>query len=517
MWGPVDHLELVILAFLAAAAGLAILATAVRVPYPIMLVLGGTALGFVPGLPEFELDPEVVLLVFLPPLLYGAAFFSSLRDLRLHLRSISLLAIGLVLVTMGAVAVVAHAVVGMSWEVAFVLGAVVAPTDAVAPAAIARRLGAPRGIVTVIEGENLTNDWTALTLYTFAVTAAVSGTFELTEAAPKFLLTGVGGLAVGLAVGRVIREIRYRLDEPPLELTISLFSGYFAYLPAEALGVSGVIAAVTTGIYMGWYTPMLTTAMVRIQGYSVWEILTFVINALLFLLVGLQLPGIIEDLSGFSAGELIGWAVAVSAVVIVVRIGWTFLVRPSPSRRATTVIAWAGMRGAVSLAAALAIPLHTEAGVPFPERGLVLFLAVAVIFATLVFQGLTLGPLIERLGVEDDGSEREEETTARVRVAEAAIERLEQLAGADWVRQDTLERMRGLYDYRQRRFAARLDGDGVGDPETEKRSKAYRRLLLEVIEAERAALIDLRNSGAISDEVRRVVERELDLEESRLG
>ena len=521
-----EHLEVVLLSLIAATAALALLAHAARVPYPIVLVVGGAAVGFVPGLPEVELAPELVLLIFLPPLLYGAAFFSSLRDLRCNAGSIGLLAVGLVVVTMGAVAVAAHLVIGLSWQVAFVLGAVVAPTDAVAPAEIARRLGAPRRIVTVIEGENLTNDWTALTLYRFAVAAAVSGTFSLADAGPEFVLSGVGGVATGLVVGRVIRAVRFHLDDPPLEISISIFSGYFAYLPAEALGVSGVMAAVTTGVYMGWYTPVLTTAIVRIQGESVWEILTFLLNALLFLLVGLQLPGILEDLSGFTTGELIGWAALISGVVVATRIAWVFVLAfaslrfsrataPQAQWRSTAVIAWAGMRGAVTLAAALALPAETATGSPFPERDLLIFLALAVIGVTLVGQGLTLGPLIDAVDVDEDKAAEEEESVARVRVAEAASARLAQLEGEAWVNEDTRTRLSGLYDYRQRRFGARLEGDGDG--ELEKRSSAYRRLLIELIGAEREALIELRNSGAISDEVRRTVERDLDLEESRLG
>jgi CPA1 family monovalent cation:H+ antiporter len=515
----VHHLEVVILSLLGATAALAIVANAVQVPYPIVLVAGGAAVGFVPGMPELELAPELVLLIFLPPLLYGAAFFSSLRDLRRNVGSIGLLAVGLVLVTMAAVAVVAHLVIGLSWEVAFVLGAIVAPTDAVAPAEIVRRLGAPRRIVTVIEGENLTNDWTALALYKFAVAAVVSGSFSAWEAGPEFLLTGIGGIAIGLLVGRLIREVRYRLDDPPLEISISLFSGYFAYLPAEALGASGVIAAVTTGIYMGWYTPILTTAVVRIQGVSVWEILTFLLNALLFLLVGLQLPGILDDLSGFSTGELIGWAALVSAVVIAVRIAWVFLVaaRTRDPFASTAVIAWSGMRGAVSLAAALAIPVETAAGAPFPERELLIFLALAVIGATLVGQGLTLGPLIDALDLEDDHGAEEEETLARIRIAEAATARLDELEGADWINEDTRARAYGLYRYRQRRFGARLESIDGGDEEIERRSSSYRKLMLKLLASQREALLELRNSGEISDEVRRTVERDLDLEESRLG
>jgi monovalent cation/hydrogen antiporter len=523
----VEHLELVVFGLLVGIVAFAFLAHLVHVPYPITLVLGGTVIGFIPGIPSIELDPELVLLIFLPPLLYGAAFFTSLRDLRRNARAITLLAIGLVLGTMVAVAVVAHYVIGLDWDVAFVLGAIVSPTDAVAPAEIMRRVGAPRRLVTVVEGENLTNDWTALILYRVAVAAVVSGSFSLLDASVEFVLSGVGGLAIGLAAGWLIREIRRRLDDPPVEMTISILSGYAAYLPAEELGFSGVIAAVTVGVYMGWHTPELTTALMRLQSLAVWDILTFLLNAVLFLLVGLQLPNIIEDLSGETTGQLILWGALVSVTVIVVRLAWGFTItyllraidlravqraRRAPARE-RIVVGWAGMRGAVALAAALAVPLRTDSGAPFPERDLIIFLAFVVILVTLVGQGLTLGPLINRLGVVDDGEEDREEVAARVRVAEAALARLEELEGAEWVRDETLGRVRGLYDYRRRRFEARSDGD----ERYEERTDAYRRLMYEVFDAQREELVAMRNALDISDEVRRRIERELDLEESRLG
>jgi monovalent cation/hydrogen antiporter len=523
----VEHLELVVFGLLLGVAGLAVLARLVSVPYPIPLVIGGSIIGFIPGVPSVELDPEIVLLIFLPPLLYGAAFFTSLRDLRRNARPIALLAIPLVGVTMVAVAVVAHEVIGLGWGESFVLGAIVSPTDAVAPAEILRRIGAPRRMLTVVEGENLTNDWTALVLYRFAVAAVVTGSFSLVEATGKFVLTGVVGVLIGLAVGWVIKEVRSRIDDPPTEITISILSGYAAYLPAEQLEASGVIAAVTVGVYMGWHTPELTTPTMRMQGVSVWEILIFLLNALLFLLVGLQLPTVMDNITGYSAGELIFWGLLISVVVIGVRLLWGFtvpyLIR-AVDRRAVQrarrapwqerlAVSWAGMRGSVSLAAALALPLQTDAGAAFPARDLIILLAYVVILVTLVGQGLTLGPLIERLGITDDGSEEREEVMARVRLAEAALARIEELTDQEWARPDTLERVRGQYDYRRRRFAAREDGDGE---HYEQRTGAYQRVMYELFDAQREELIGMRNRGDISDEVRRRVERELDLEESRL-
>ena len=522
-----EHIELVVFGLLVGAAGLAVLAGVLRVPYPITLVLGGAVIGFLPGIPTVELDPEVVLLIFLPPLLYGAAFFTSVRELRQNARSIAALAIPLVFVTMAAVAVVAHEVIGLGWPEAFVLGAIVSPTDAVAPAEIMRRVGAPRRLVAIVEGENLTNDWTALVLYRFAVAAVVSGSFSLWKAGLEFVASGVGGLVVGLAAGWVIRQVRSRIDDPPTEITISLLSGYAAYLPAEELGFSGVIAAVTTGLYMAWHTPQLTTPVMRLQGVALWEILTFLLNAVLFLLVGLQLPGILDELSGPSAGELVLWGALVSLVVIGVRLAWVFTVpyvtriidrRESQRERRIPagprlVIGWAGMRGSVSLAAALAIPLQTDGGGPFPERDLIIFLAFCVSLVTLVGQGLTLGPLIDGLGLDDGGEESREDSLARRRLAEAAIARLEELGEPDWISPESVGRARSIYDYRERRFGALEDGDGDN---LEERADAWRRLMYELFDAQREALLNLRNTGEISDDVRRRIERDLDLEESRL-
>ena len=522
-----EHIELIVFGLLVATVAFAALAGLLRVPYPITLFVGGALVGFIPGVPDVELDPDLVLLIFLPPLLYGAAFFTSLRDLRRAARPIALLSIGLVFVTMIGVAIVAHELIGLDWDVAFVLGAIVSPTDAVAPAEIMRRLGAPRRLLTVIEGENLTNDWTALVLYKVAVAAVVSGTFSLAEAGLEFVLSGIGGLAVGLAAGWIIKQIRSRLDDPPIEITISLLSGYAGYLPAEELGFSGVIAAVTVGVYMGWHTPQLTTPLMRLQGISVWEILTFLLNAVLFLLVGLQLPSVLDDLSGQTSGELLLWAAAISATVVVVRLVWMFSVvfliraidrRDSVRQRRSTwqtrlVIGWAGMRGSVSLAAALAVPLETDAGGPFPERDLIIFLAFAVILVTLVGQGLTLGPLIDKLGIDDDGADEREENVARLRLAEAAIVRLDEVSMETWARDDTVERVRGMYRYRARRFDAL---DGGEDRSFEDRADDYRRLMFELFDAQREELISLRNSLEISDEVRRRIERDLDLEVSRL-
>jgi monovalent cation/hydrogen antiporter len=514
---------IVALGVLAAVAALLALAPTLRIPYPILLVLGGLAIGVIPGMPELELQPELVFFGVLPPLLYGAAFFTSLRDLRANVRSIGLLAIGLVVMTTVGVAVVAHAFVdGLSWPAAFVLGAIVSPTDPIAATAIARRLGVPRKLVMIVEGESLVNDGTGLVLYRVAVAAVVAGSFSAMYTGGLFLVSALGGVAVGLAVGWIVYQVRRRLDNPPAEITISLLTGYFAFIPAELLGVSAVLAAVGAGIYLGWHTPELTSSQVRLQGAAVWEIVQYLLNALLFVLIGLQLPVVLDALGDISAARLLGYAVLVSATVIVLRFAWVFAVLHAPKKiagrtsnwRGAVFLSWAGMRGALSLAAALALPLETDTGSPFPGRDLILFLTFAVILATLVGQGLTLPFVIRLLGLEDDGIDDREDAKARIRVAETALARLEELVEEDWVREDTAERVRGAYRFRTDRFRARLD-DG-DDGAIESRSQDFQRLRRELLDAERQALVDLRRSGAISNDVWLRVGRDLDLEDQRL-
>jgi CPA1 family monovalent cation:H+ antiporter len=512
--------ELVLVSLLVAVVVLSAAARAVNIPYPIVLVIGGLGMGFLPGLPDVELDPELVLVLFLPSLLYGGAFFADLRSLRANLRPISVMAIGLVLATTVAVAVVAHAVVdGLPWAAAFALGAIVAPTDPVAATAIARRLAVPRRIVNTLEGESLLNDGTALVAYRVAVTA-VGGSFSLLDASVDFVLTAAGGVIVGLAAGWLICAVRRRTDDPLAETMISLLSGYAGYVPAEQLGCSGVLAAVTVGIYVGWRAPLIASPAQRLTGFAVWEVLTFLLNALLFVLIGLQLPLVLDGLSGEPAGTLLGQAALVAIVVTGTRIAWLntipYVIRAldrRPAQRARRVGwrlrmigAWSGMRGAVSLAAALALPLD------FPQRDLIVFLTFSVILFTLVLQGLTLPALIDRLGVEEDDPEEREELAARRAAVEAALERVEELAGEDWTRPETVERMRGMFEYRRRRLAGR---HGHGES-LEDRSRAYQAMVREVIEAQRAAIVALRNAGEISNDVMHRLERELDLEDQRL-
>jgi len=515
------HDELALFYLLLALGALLVAAAMRRLPVPVLLVCGGLILGFVPGLPRVELPPDLVLVAILPPLLYSAAFFTGLRDLRHNLRPITLLAFGLVIATTVGVAIVAHAVIDqLSWAGAFTLGAIVSPTDALAATEVARRLNLPRRVVSILEGESLINDGLALVIYKTAVAAAVAGTFSLWNASWHLVLNIVGGLAVGLGVAYIVRQVRKRVDDPPTEVAIALLSGYLAYLPASALGVSGVLAAVTIGVYMGWYTPELTNVQTRLSGNAFWEILVFLVNALLFALVGLQLHAIASRLPITST--LIGQAIVVVAAVLVIRLVWvpifTYVPRllfrrirerdPYPPWQAPTVIAWAGVRGAVSLAAALALPVDV------PQRDLIVFVTFVVILVSLIGPVVTMPALVRLIGIEDDGGADREDAKARIRAAEAALARIEEIAEEGWANEDSLTRARGQYRFRTNRFTARLTGDD-GDG-AEERSVLYQRLRRELLDAERMAVTSLRNEGVITEEVAQRVQRDIDLEDSRL-
>jgi monovalent cation/hydrogen antiporter len=522
--------QILLAALFVSAAGLNAIANRLSLPYPIPLVLGGLVLGLIPGIPDITLNPDLVLLVFLPPLLYAGSFFADLRSLRDDTRVIVLNSIGLTVFTAACVGVIAHVVIDLPWAMAFALGAIVSPTDPAAATAIMRRVGAPRRLINILEGESLINDAAALVMYKVAVAAAIGESVSAGHTLLTFGVDVAGGIAIGFVVGNLIAEVRKRVNDVNTELTISLFSAYGAFIPADQIGVSGVLAVVFCGLVLGWRAPEIASPESRMQGYAMWSILTFLLNATLFILIGLQLPAIVDGLAGRSASEVVGYAALVCAAVIALRYIWGFGLtviirtldrRPSQVARRSTwrlrvVGGWAGMRGAVSLAAALALPIHTDAGAPLPGRDLIQFITFSLILVTVVGQGLTLPWLIRKLGVVDDGEdELHEEIKARLVIARAALDRVDELEGEEWTRDETIERVRQLYRFRKRRFAAQagaLDGsDGI-----EERSLAYQRLMHEIYASQREALVELRNGRRISVEVMRRVERELDLEEQRL-
>jgi CPA1 family monovalent cation:H+ antiporter len=518
---------------LAAAALLAQLARLLKVPYPILLVLGGLGMGFVPGLPHVEIPPEAIFLVFLPPLLNSAAFSSSPLDLRAHLRPIVLLAVGLVLATMGAVAVIAHALIGLPWASAFVLGAILAPTDPVAAEAIFGRLGVPGRVGTVVGGESLVNDGTGLVAFRVAVAAVVSGAFSVWEAGLSFLLVGGGGLLVGLALAWLVLPLWARLREPSILITFSVLIPYAVYVLAEeVLHVSGILAVVSYGLYQGWKSQRLfPNASTRLQALAFWGVLVFLLEALLFVLVGQQLPSILDGIEEYSAWEVLFYAALVYAAVVAVRFAWFFTtpyLHPVFDRllhhrylrapwQERVVMSWSGMRGAVSLAAALAVPLSTNAGEPFPGRDLIVFLTFAVILATLVLQGLTLGPLIAALRLESEaGADKLAELRTRLKGARAALARLEQLRDEGEISPQAEVGVREYYEGRARRYAEGLEAGGTTEEYAES-SATWRKWRRELIAAERDALVSSRDAGEIGPEAMRRIERDLDLEESRIG
>lgn len=517
------ELELV-LALLVVVAAAATLAQPLRIPQPILLLLLGLLVAFLPAVPHVELAPELVFLLFLPPLLYLAAFDTSIQDVRTQAWPILSLAIGLVLATTCAVAVLAHALIEeLDWPTAFSLGAIVSPPDAVAATTIFRGLGVPRRLVTVLEGESLFNDATALVAYQAALAVTATAAFSARAAGLDFLVVGLGGLLVGLVAGYAVVWLRGRLDDPPVEVTVSLLTPFTAYLPAEWLGVSGVLAAVTAGLVVGWQAPHIMAPETRLRGRAVWETLAFVLNGLVFILIGLQLPMILDELSGRSMLSLVGLGAAISGAAILVRFAWVTVdsyvkgrIRrrkgrhDTPHRAEVVVLGWAGMRGVVSLAAALALPLAT------PERDLLIFLTFCVILVTLVGQGLSLPWLIHRLGVVEDGAQAGQEQLARAASIEAATSRLEQLT-EEWPDHlPLIDTLRAQYAHRaehlEEALAGRADEPGAAEQELIEHQKIRRA----VIDAERATVLDLRDRGEISDAVRRQLERELDYEELRM-
>lgn len=510
-------------------AALVVIARKVGMPYPVVLVLAGLTLSFVPHLPEVKLNPDVVFYFFLPPLLYPAALFTSWRDFRRNLRPILLLAIGLVLTTMIGVAWVAHSLIpSIPWAAAFALGAIVSPPDAVAATSIIRRLSVPRRIEVVLEGESLVNDATALVALQFAVAALMTGTFSLGQATERFVIVALGGIALGLLIGFVARWLHQHLDDPPVQITISLLTPFAAYLLAERIHVSGILAVVAAGIYLGWHGPIVVSSRFRLPAYAVWEMVVFLLNGFVFITIGLQLPRILRELRGESVTALIDDALFVSGAAVLIRIGWVFVATylpcslskrvrkrdPYPGWQNVTVVAWAGMRGVISLAAAFALPFVLPNGNPFPGRNYILFFTFCVILVTLVFQGLTLPVLIRKLGIKDDGSTDTEERNARVEANKAALSLVESLASNGDFTADAISRLRAEYDDRlaQLELCAQSDEDCTGGIATPQ----YQRLEQKALNVERQTIIRLRNQHVINDEALRRIQRDLDLAEARL-
>ncbi len=482
------------------------------VPYPVVLVLGGLLIGLVPGLPSAAVDPDIILFVFLPPLLYAAAISNSASELKANAKPIGLLAVGLVLVTIGAVAAVANAVMGIPWAAAFVLGAVLGPTDPVSAAAVLDRLGVTGRSKTILQGESLVNDATGLTAYRLALGAVGASAGSIFEIGFEFVGVAVGGIAIGLAVGWVFAHLRRIVTDPSLDVALSVLTPFVAYVPAEEVHVSGVLATVTAGLYIGSRSLDIIEPATRLRTLAFWESTAFLLDGLLFVIIGLQVPTILKRIEDADVSTLGLYALLITAVVMGTRALW-MLVVPTVLHSETTVperivIAWSGMRGGVSLAAALAITVDG-----FPQRDLVIFVAYAVIVLTLVLPGLTLSTLVKRLGLQESEEHRRNAAEARVRITQAGLERLDELEGD--APEHVVQRLRDRYSSRLERLEARVEGDADERGQTDVAQAG--KLMAEMIEAEREVLRAMRDERAFSDDILREVERELDLDDSRLS
>jgi CPA1 family monovalent cation:H+ antiporter len=522
----------ILVALLVVIAAVAVVATRLNIPSAILLVLAGVGLALIPGLPPVRLAPDVVLLLVLPPIIYSASVAMSWSEFRFNLRPIALLAVGCVVFTATAVAAAAHWLLGFSWELGFVLGAIVSPPDAVAPLSIARRMQLPRRIVVILEGEGLANDATALILYRFAVAAVGGGIFSLTHATGTFAVIVIGEILWGVGVGWLMLRLRRWVRDPRIEILLSILTPFLAYWPPEQAGGSGVLATVTAGLYISWNGLRLISAPTRLQGIFFWGFLIYLIEGMVFLLTGLQAHALAAGMKSYSSSELIMSGAIVSAVVILTRFIWmypaTYLPRwlvpsiarydPSPPWQWPFALAYTGVRGIVSLAAALAIPFETADGSPFPHRELILVLTFVVVLVTLVGQGLTLPWVVRGLGLANAGRreqevQRAQEFEARRAAIKAALDRLDALAADAEIPDDILERLRS----QQRQRLAQVNNRSDESEEQRQRvmqSDETERLL---IAAERDLINDRYRHGALKDEPRRRIERELDLRDAHLA
>ena len=522
------QLEVIIILF-AVVLALTTLAQKVHIPYPIFLVLGGLTLGLVPGLPAVTFHPDLVFLVFLPPILWSAAYFTSWREFRQNLRPISLLAVGLVLATSAGVAFAAHTLLpGIGWAEAIALGAIVSPPDAVSATAIGKRLRIPRRIVSILEGESLVNDATALVLYRAAVGAAMSGSFALGHTLFEFVFAGLAGVVIGIGVAWIVRWALSATEDGFTQIGVTLLAPYIAWVCGELVHASAVLACVAGGLYIRQSFSGAVSPATRLQARAVWDLLIFVLNGVIFILIGLQLgalrdsvpPGQLEPV--FIAGA---W---VSATVILVRLLWVPVAAliprwlsatlrerdPMPSWSSLFLVSWTGMRGIVTLAAALALPVATSAGAPFPFRAEIILISFTVILATLVVQGLSLPPIIRLLQLREDGGLEQEEALARAHAATAALNRLDQVVTENWVSLEQVEHLRLQYLQRLERLTKATLAE---EPPSNSTSESVQRLQFETLAAERMTLIGLRDNGTISDEVLHRLEHELDVAALHLG
>lgn len=523
--------EITIAIFLAAIVG-TIIARKFHLPLELTLLVGSLAVALVPGIPPVHLDSEVIFFIFLPPILFAAAYFTSWSEFQRNIRAISFLAFGLVLFTVCGMAVVIKWLVPeLSWPMAFLFGAIVSPPDASAATTVTRRVGLPRRLQTILEGESLVNDATALVCYRFALAALVTQQFHLAQSIGQFLLVGLGGIAVGLAVAHLSLRLLVHIRDASAEALLTLVTAFACYFAAESLHLSGVIATVAGGLYAGRALPRWATPETRVEAKALWNVTLLAVNALVFTLIGLQLPSILQGLRGYgdlSPGQLCVWALALTLALVVIRFVWMFpaawLPRrfvpglaerdPMPSTGTLIVAGWTGMRGIVSLAAALALPATLANDEPFAERPLLLFLAYAVVLLTLVIPTLTLPLLIRSLKLDDPTARHDDEAKARIAMAEAATHHLARLRRKGTFRNELVDELANRYQRQLNRLRPNLDthASSLLDPTDQQR----RALQLELLELERAVLHERRSRSELYDEIYHELGDELDLDALRV-
>ncbi len=523
--------QLIALILLILVVLFAVLAQKLKTPYPIVLVIAGLALSFVPAVPKIQLNPEVVFLVVLPPLLYSGAWQTSWRDFRENFVSIFMLAVGLVAFTAIGVAYAAPWVFpAFDWRLGFVLGAVLSTTDAIAATAIARRIGLPKRIVDVLEGESLVNDATGLVALAFAVALVVTGERpSVGQSITRLLFLICVGIVIGLVIGLIVEWVERRLDDGPIEITLSVVVPYVVYLTAESAHASGVMAVIACGLYLSRKSSEFFSPTVRLQAWAVWDSLTFVLNGLVFMAIGLQLPYVIGELTEYKLSTLVFYGLALSVILILLRLIWMYpgafvanIIRrkvlkhnvPMPAPRQIFVVGWTGMRGVVALAAAISLPEVLNSGAAFPQRDMIIFLTFAVIIVTLVGQGLTLPPLIRALGLAGTQPSHEGEHRARQKILRAALDRLNEERAKD------SEEFSEVYDALVKLYETKIEKfEDENRPETQRAREhieKHSHLMRQMIRVERRAAVQLRDAGEINDELLRQLERELDLSEERL-
>jgi len=520
-----------ILALLFAISMFSMLSVKLKVSYPILLVLAGLIIGFIPGIPPVILDPDLVFLIFLPPLLYAAAWNTSWKDFWKYRRPIGLLSIGLVIFTSTAIAFISSAIIpGFPLAYGFLLGGIISPPDAVAATSVLQGLKIPKRVVAILEGESLINDASSLIVFRFALAAILTGQFSIVEASGEFFMVAGMGVLIGLGVACLIYLAhRFLPTNPSIDTAITLLSPYLMYLAAEQFNYSGVMAVVTGGLFLSNRSHAIFSYDTRMQAYSFWDTFTFLLNGLVFILIGLQLPQIISGLGEYSIWDGIFYGIIISLLTILIRIIWVFPgayiprllskkvrngeARPAPAT--VFLVAWSGMRGVVSLAAALAVPLTLASGAAFPFRNLLLFITFIVILVTLVFQGLSLSWVIRKLNIVDEpeANHEELELALKLQLAEASLDLINSRYAAEAETMEVYKRIKERYErMAQISFKKIVEGESVDNSFMPK----YRQMLLDIIAVKRVHLQRLKREQLYSDEMIRVKERELDLEEARL-